>query len=190
MFARQAVAALNHLLAGEAWARDRLRHFAGQHARLAGSLLKLDLAVDGEGYFRAVEASGEQQPDVTIELPADAPFRFLADRNSVFAAARLSGAADFAETLGFVFRNLRWDVEQDVARVVGDVLAHRLVRAGEAFFGWQKQAARNFAANTAEYLSEESEMVVPKRAATRFAADLRVLQEEVDRLEKRVAKLT
>lgn len=188
MFGRQAVGVLNHLLSGEAWARERLRRFAGQHARIAGGPIKLDLAVDGEGFFRCVEGSADE-PAVTIELPADAPIRFLTDRSSVFAAARLSGTADFAETLAFVFRNLRWDVEEDLAKVVGDVVAHRLVRTGEAFIGWQKQAAGNLAANAAEYLAEESAMVVPKQEGARFADLVAEIQADVERLEKRVAKL-
>lgn len=188
MLAQGTVAALNHLLSGADWARERLRPFAGQHARLVAGPVRLDLLVDGEGCFRRPEAGRDEPPAVTIELPADAPFRFVADRNSVFAAARLSGTADFAEALGFVFRNLRWDVEDDLARVVGDVLAHRLVRTGEAFIGWQKQAGRNLAANAAEYLSEESGMVVPRRDFAGFSGDVAKLREELEGLERRLAK--
>lgn len=189
MFARQAISALNHLLSGETWARERLRAFAGQHARLQAGPVRLELLVDGEGYFRRPEAGHDVSPAVTIELPSDAPLRFVTDRNSIFAAARISGTADFAETLGFVFRNLRWDVEEDLSKVVGDVIAYRMVRAGEALMGWQKQAARNLAANTVEYLSEESGLIVPKREAVRFAGDLAELAEALERLEKRVSKL-
>lgn len=189
MLARGAVSALNHLLAGETWARERLRGFAGQHARLAGGPLKLDLVVDGEGYFRRQEGAAQEAPAVTIELPADAPVRFLLDRSSVFAAARLSGTADFAEALAFVFRNLRWDVEEDLSRLVGDIAARRLVRTGEAFFAWQKQAGGNLAANAAEYLSEESGVLVPKRESARFSQDLAALRQEMDSLERRLSRL-
>lgn len=189
MLAQGTVSALNHLLSGACWARERLRGFAGQHARIQGGPLRIDLMVDGEGYFRRPDASVGEAPAVTIELPADTPFRFLTDRNSVFAAARLSGTADFAETLAFVFRNLRWDVEDDLSKVVGDVAAHRLVRAGEAFIGWQGQAARNLAANVAEYLGEESGLVVQRRDGDRFAAQLAEAIGDLERLERRISKL-
>ncbi|HZX31642.1 MAG TPA: hypothetical protein VFF03_09845 [Rhodocyclaceae bacterium] len=189
MLAQGTVSALNHLLSGADWARERLRAFAGQQARIQGGPLRIDLMVDGEGYFRRPDKSADEPPAVTIELPADTPFRFLIDRNSIFAVARLSGTADFAETLAFVFRNLRWDVEEDLSKVVGDVVAHRLVRAGESFLGWQGQAARNLAANVTEYLGEESGMVVPKRDADRFATALAEAAADLERLERRVAKL-
>ncbi|HJW24836.1 MAG TPA: hypothetical protein VJ576_08045 [Rhodocyclaceae bacterium] len=189
MLAQGAVGALNHLLTGSNWARERLRAFAGQHARLAGGPIKLDLVVDGEGYFRRLEGPADTAPAVTIELPADAPFRFVLDRNSVFAAARLSGTADFAETLAFVFRNLRWDVEEDLARFVGDIAAHRLVRAGEALVGWQKRAGANLAANAAEYLGEESGMLVPRREMAGLATETERLRAELAELERRLARL-
>lgn len=191
MLARAAVTALNHILAGEGWARERLRAFGGQHLRLSGGPLALDLTVDGEGYFHpAGDASPGGMPAVTIELPADAPFRLLTGgRESVFAAARLSGTADFAETLAFVFRNLRWDIEDDLSQVVGDIAARRLVSTGATFLSWQKKAAGNLAANLAEYLSEEADVVVPRHAFDRFSADLQALRDDLDRLDVRLGKL-
>lgn len=189
LLTKGAVSALNHLLSGETWARERLRAFAGRHSRLAGGPLKLDLLVDGEGYFRIPQNPWTDAPDVTIELPADAPLRFLVDRKAVLAAAKLSGAADFAETLAFVFRNLRWDVEDDLSKLVGDIAAHRLVRSGEAIFAWQRRAGANLAANTAEYLSEESGVVVPKREMERFKTDVAALEAAALRLERRLAAL-
>ena len=49
-------AALNHLLAGEAWAHARLKPFAGQTVRLeAPPLPALDLTITAEGGFTAAE---------------------------------------------------------------------------------------------------------------------------------------
>jgi ubiquinone biosynthesis protein UbiJ len=190
MFARALISALNHLLSGEGWARERLRSFSGQHLRLAGGPLALDLAVDHEGLFHSTDARNGEPPAVTIELPGDAPFRLLnGGREAVFSAARLTGAADFAEALAFVFRNLRWDVEDDLSKFVGDITAHRLVNAGTAVLGWQQRAAANLAANAAEYLTEESSMVVPAREVARFATEVQAIREGLDRLEKRLARL-
>lgn len=190
MLARTATRILNHVLAGEGWARERLRNFGGQHLRLVGGPLALDLTVDHDGLFRPAGTPAGEPPAVTIELPGDAPFRLLnGGRESVFAAARLTGAADFAETLAFVFRNLRWDLEDDLSGLVGDIAAHRLVRSGAALLAWQRQAAANIAANAAEYLSEESQVVVPAREVAQFRDEVQALQADLDRLEQRLARL-
>lgn len=191
MFGRAVISALNHVLSGEGWARERLRGFSGQRLRFAGGPLALDLVVDGEGLFRLSDTTADEPPGVTIELPADAPFRLLSGgRDALFAGARLTGSADFAEVLAFVFRNLRWDIEDDLSGVVGDVAARRLVRTGTALLAWQKSAAANLASNLSEYLSEESHLLIPAREAAHFSAGVQAVSAEVERLEKRLARLS
>lgn len=187
MFASVVVGALNHLLASAEWATERLRPFAGQTARIGAGPLNFDLTVTGRGDFHAGQA--DAVPLVEIILPADAPLRYLADPASVFAAARLSGPADFAETLAFVFRNLRWDAEGDLARVIGDIPAYRLARVGGSVFAAQKEAARRLVANGAEYLVEEQAVLLPKAEVTAWAAEVDRLRDDVERLEKRLRRM-
>ena len=178
---------VNHLLAGEDWARQRLSPFAGQTARLEFGALTLPLAIDADGLF--VVAGGNAPADVTITLPADAPLRALTDRPSLFTAARLSGSAELAETLGFVFRNLRWDAESDLAQVVGDIAAHRLVAVGSQLARWHRQQAVNLAANFAEYFTEENPSIARRDDVADFCAQVAALPPELARLEARIASL-
>jgi hypothetical protein len=87
----------------------------------------------------------QQAPgDGQHRLPDDAPL-IRADRSaSLFSAATISGSADLAETLGFVFRNLRWDIEHDLSRVLGDIVPGEPA-AGKGLAQWQLAAARNLA---------------------------------------------
>ena len=68
----------------------------------------------------------EAELEVSISLPAAAPLLALQGKDAVMRAARIEGSAEFAETLGFVIRNLRWDAEEDLSKVVGDIAAHRI----------------------------------------------------------------
>ena len=182
-----ALTAINHLLAGEDWARQQLSPFAGQTARLEFGALALPLAISADGLF--VAAGRDAAADVTITLPADAPLRALTDRESLFTAARLAGSAQLAENLGFVFRNLRWDVEADLSRVVGDIAAHRLVAGGKQLARWHQQQAKNLAANFAEYFTEESPSIARSSDVASFCAQVASLPDELSRLEARIAAL-
>ena len=182
-----ALATVNHLLTGEDWARARLQPFAGQTARLEFGALTLPLAISADGLF--VAAVGNAPADVTITLPADAPLRALTDRASLFTAARLAGSAELAESLGFVFRNLRWDAESDLARFVGDIAAHRLVAVGNGLLRWHQQQAFNLAANVAEYFTEESPSIARRDDVADFCAEVTRLPDELARLEARIAAL-
>lgn len=187
MFDRLVLNALNHLIQGESWAQERLRRHAGAQALIRTGIIDLYLVVDDRGLFRSGSAS--EQIAVTIELPADSPLRFLSDRKSIFQSARLSGAVDFAETLAFVFRNLHWDVEADMARYLGDIPARRMALLRQKLIDQGKETSGRILANFAEYFTEDTEMLAPKRDIEAFGRDVDVLRDDLARLEKRFNRL-
>ena len=122
-------------------------------------------------------------------LPAATPLLALQGKEAVMRAARIEGSAEFAQALGFVIRNLRWDAEEDLSRLVGDVAAHRIVKGGKEFVAWQQQAAQNFAANLAEFFTEEQPLIAKQGDIAAFSADIDRLRDDVARLEKRLGLL-
>ena len=105
-------------------------------------------------------------------------------------AVRIEGSAELAETLGFVIRNLRWDIEEDLSRLVGDIAAHRIATGARELASWQRQATRNLAENLAEYFTQEQPLIARRDAITGFSGDVDRLRDDVARLEKRVLKLS
>lgn len=178
---------LNHLLTGAPWATERLHQHLGSQFRLCLGQQELDLLVADGGLLRPCVAGAAAS--VTIELPAETPAFALFDRGAIFQRARISGSADFAETLGFVFRNLRWDVEHDVARLFGDVVAHRLVQGGQRLAAAQVDGIRRLVANGAEYLVFEKRVLPLREEVRQFSQRLADLRDDQARLEKRIARL-
>jgi len=183
---RAALLALNHLLQDAGWAKSRLAPFAGKSLRLTIPPLKLDLAVDAEGMFTPAEP---ETLDVEISFPADSPVLALAGTENLYKAANISGSAEFADALGFVMRNLRWDYEEDLSRYVGDIAAHRMAGLFAAFVAWQRQARQKLAENLAEYLTEEQPTLAKTDTVKTFALEIERLHDDLQRLEQRVALL-
>jgi ubiquinone biosynthesis protein UbiJ len=115
--------------------------------------------------------------------------RALVDRSKLFSSVKLGGSVDVAETLAFVFRNLKWDAEADLAAVIGDIPAHRLVKIGQSLAGSLQDAARNTAENIREYAVEESAMLIAPSDIRAFGEAVNRLRDDVARLEKRLAQL-
>jgi len=134
--------------------------------RLSLPPLRLEFKVTGEGMF---EQSVLDNFDVEITLPADTPLLALHGTETVFKAASISGLAEFADALGFVLRNLRWDFEEDLSRHVGDIAAHRIAGLLTAFGAWQRQARQHLAENIAEYLTEENPTLANPVAVAAFS---------------------
>ncbi|MCP5267584.1 MAG: SCP2 sterol-binding domain-containing protein [Zoogloeaceae bacterium] len=188
MLLRAAYAFLNHLLDQEPWARSRLRDFAGQLACFHVGPLSFSVSVDPSGTLIPVDAT--QKPDVTIHLPDDTPIRFLVNRHSLMQEARISGSADFAEALGFLARNLEWDVESDLARLIGDTAAHRLAGIGSQFVTRKQLAGERLAANLFEFAADELHLVERPGPVHRFCSEVDRLRDDLARLEKQVSKLS
>lgn len=186
VFDQLSLGALNHLLKQADWARVRLAPFAGMHARLAMPPWQLELAVREDGYFE--EAAGAE-PDVTMTLPAHAPLLALQGQDKVIAAARVEGNAQFATELSFVLRELRWEAEEDLSRLVGDIAAHRLVQGGKGLAAWQQDAGTRLAENMAEYAAEEGRLLVRAPDIADFGKAVGELNDNVALLEKRLEKL-
>lgn len=187
IFSTALVPALNHLLRDAEWARLRLHPFAGQTLSIGLTPLQFGFAITPEGLFASHAADADAS--VCIQLPAAAPLLALQDPALVLQQARISGNAEFAETLSFVFRNLSWDVEADLAPLLGDILAHRLVQTGKALKAHLSHSAGNLAANFSEYARDEVQVLVAPREMENFSSSLTTLRDDLARLEKRLQQL-
>lgn len=183
------LSATNHLLAQAGWARQRLQPHAGRTARLVLSpVAEIDFSVANDGQL--AEWSGEEAPEVSLRLAvADLPRLLVDGLETAMRHVRIEGNAEFAEALGFVFRHLRWDAEEDLSRLFGDIAAHRLVEGGRKVVDEGRRSLERASGNVAEYLTEESTLLVPRKALPAFAEEVVALRDTVARLDKRVARL-
>lgn len=119
---------VNHVLQGEASAVERLRRHAGKRvqfhfssAPLAGWLPEeLTLEITPAGLIDLPpEDSGS--PDLRVSVDASNPARTIVSAlGGQRPAVEVSGDAGLAADVAWLVDNLRWDVQDDLARVVGD----------------------------------------------------------------------
>jgi len=102
---------------------------------------------------------------------------------------RIEGNAEFADALGFVFRHLRWDAEEDLARVFGDMVAHRVVEGGRQALDEGRRTLERAGGNLAEYLTEEALVLVPRTALPAFFHEVVELRDALGRLDRRIARI-
>ncbi len=100
-----------------------------------------------------------------------------------------SGDAELAAALQYLGKHLRWEFEEDLSRVVGDVAAHRIASTARDFVAWQKEAGLRLGQNVAEYLTEEAALVAPPAALAQFGREVADLVDALERLEKRLDRL-
>ena len=188
MLAAASIAFANHLLESASWARDKLSVHAGKTALFDVFPARLAFAVAADG--RLQPAPPDATPAVTIRLTHLTLLGVLADGEEAWRKAEVVGDTDFAAVISQVASNLHWDVEEDLSRVVGDIAAHRMAQAGRSAAAWPKQAAVSMAENAAEYLTEEKALLVTPLRAAEFMREVDELRDAVERLDKRIERLS
>lgn len=188
LFDTGAVTALNHLLEPEAWAREKLAPFAGEVVELhAAPLPALRIAVIEGGW--AAAADPENVPTLVIKAGPGTLAALSKGQEHVLRAVEISGNARLASEILVLLRYLRWDLEEDLSRVFGDVLAHRMVGTARDFASWQADALRKLAENVMEYAIEERRSIVARAEFDTFAGNVAKLRDDLARLEQRAARL-
>ena len=188
MLPHPGIYALNHLLAAEAWARDKLKPYAGQCVEFhTAPLPALRLVILDSGLLG--KAAPEAAPNLVVTIASGALPAALQGEEALMREIKIEGNADLAGTVQYLFRHLRWDFEEDLSRVFGDVVAHRMVEQGKRFAAWNREAAEKLAQNLAEYWTEEHPMLARPAAVRQFLADVDQLRDDLARIEKRVEAL-
>jgi ubiquinone biosynthesis accessory factor UbiJ len=119
----RAVLFLNHVLMQEKEATDRLARQKGKSVHVAWRGFSMKVMVTPAGLLERTDATAE--PDLRIQVMDESPLALA--RHALQGekpAIRIEGDVQLAAEINWLADNVRWDVEEDLARLVGDVPAH------------------------------------------------------------------
>jgi ubiquinone biosynthesis protein UbiJ len=138
---------LNHVLMQEPQAQDRIRRQQGKSARLVWGRFELTLFATPAGLLERPPFPGPigQTParaDLTVNVTQTSlPLVLGAVVRGEKPAVSIEGDVQLAAEVAWLADNVRWDIEEDLSRVLGDAAAHTLVKA----LGVAGVALRSFA---------------------------------------------
>jgi ubiquinone biosynthesis protein UbiJ len=182
---------INHVLGSEPWAMEQLAKHAGKSILLQLPLGDLCCEITPEGLLQVVKDA--ESPSLTLEVSAKALNDLAGSsgslREQAFKAVKITGDADLAQLIGRLAGQLRWEYEEDLARIVGDAPAHFAVKQGKKWVSATQSAASDLLDNVVEYLSEEKKVLLHQRDMVIRKAELNDLRDAVDRMEKRIQLL-
>ena len=182
---------INHVLGSEPWASAELAKHAGKTILLQLPLGELGFEIASTGYLGVLKEA--DSPSLSLEVSSKALGDLAASsgslREQAFKAVKLTGDADLAQLIGRLAGQLRWEYEEDLARLVGDAPANFAVRQGKKFVSASRSAASDLLDNVVEYVSEERKVLLNKRDFMAHKSELNDLRESIDRIEKRIQLL-
>ncbi len=139
---RRIILLLNHILLQEKEATDRLARQRGRVVLMQWRLFAMKLVATPAGLLDL--AAPDVKPDLVLSLTEESPFALAqAALRGDKPPVRIEGDVQLAAEVNWLVDHVRWDMEEDLSRVIGDVPAHTL-----------GQAARSMALALREFLGK------------------------------------
>lgn len=182
--------ALNHVLAQESWASELLRKHIGKTIQVVLPFKKATLVINEQAHFSLASEPYSDEANVTLTIGSEFFKAYISGGKDLAAQyVKVSGDVDLAHMMGKLASQLRWDVEEDLSKFVGDAMAHRLIESSRKLKNISKNAAKDLSESVLEYLVHERPTLVMSKELHQYKEDVRRLRDDVDRVEKRVERL-
>lgn len=179
---------LQHLISQNSWASNLLQPFAGKSIQINVSFVSTSLVILENGNLAI---AGETNiPDATVTIPPSLLLRLLAKDEAANRQINIEGDTHLAAELAKVLSNIRWDYEDDISNLIGDIPANKIGTFARDTANSVKETGINLAEMLSEYWQEEMPLIAKKRHVEQFNAEVDTLGSDVARFEKKLAKLT
>lgn len=150
---RRLILLANHVIQQEPEAVARLARMKGRVALFQWREFSFGVRLTPAGLLDLAPAG--TPGDLTVAITQDSPVALVQGLASgVRPSVRIEGDVQLAAEINWLVDHLRWDIEEDVSRLVGDAPAHALGQAARtalgALRGWLKLAGERLRPGTPE----------------------------------------
>lgn len=178
---------LQHITDQNNWAKPHLAPFSGSTIQFDFSVIQANLQILEDG---SLCIAGETpQIDATVHIPPSLALRLLAKDEAAKSYIKIDGDVHLATEVSKVLQLMRWDIEEDLSKAVGDIAAFKIGEVSKNTFAEVKKQTVNVAEMLTEYWQEEKNILTKKRHLEQFIQQVDTLRNDVERLEKRLEKL-
>lgn len=179
---------LQHIINQNNWSREHLIPFAGKVLQFDFVLIKPSLIILEDG---SLSFAGETiGADAVIHLPPSLTLRLLANDDAAKMQIKIDGDTHLATQVSKVLQKLRWDIEDDMSQLVGDIAASKISKSSHKVLQTVKKQSIDITEMVSEYWQEEIKILAKKHQVERFITDVDVLRSDTARFEKRLQKLS
>ena len=183
-----AATTFNHVLAQNTWALQRLLPLVGKTFTVqAAPLPTLTFTIQPDGHI--TDAAPETIAEATLSATPDALLRYFSMEPRDPSLIHITGDTQFGAEIGQILAHITWEAEEDLSRLFGDIIAHRMAGFGRGLWEWRKQSALHWAAAASEYFTEERPLIAKRSHIEQFTLDVDAVRKTTDLLEMRIQKL-
>ncbi|MDU0809807.1 MAG: sterol-binding protein [Burkholderia sp.] len=184
---------VNHLLFQETWARDCLIPYSRKIAHIKLTPISIIFIVQRDGYLSIINENDINRVDASIIFTGNVVTSFInGGWPLLMKQVKIDGDVQFLKEIVKLGRYLRWDLEEDLAKLIGDECAYRIITLAHDIGLCASRISRNIVNSLTEYWLDENPKLVRRVVyrdfiieLSRICAMLIKIEKQIDRLEKR-----
>lgn len=121
---------VNHVVSQEPAAMSRLQRQQHRSLQISWRQFQLSCRITPAGLFE--RAVLHNSPDLSLHITQESPFSLLQTlAQGDKPAMQVQGDVMLAADINWLVDHVRWDIEEDLSRLLGDAMAHQCVHAAK-----------------------------------------------------------
>lgn len=178
---------LQHITSQNNWSRNHLTPFAGKVLQFNIIPIRAKFIILEDGSLGV--PPDHAIADAIIRIPPSLVIRLMANDDSAKMQIKIDGDTHLASEVSKVLQHMRWDIEDDLSKVIGDIPANKVIAVAKESTHVLKKQSINLAEMLKEYWQEEKPVLAKQWQINQFNANVDNLHSDVNRLEKKLNKL-
>ncbi len=176
---------VNHVLSQNDWMKTKLKGFEGKSIAINISNVIVNFIIKDGGQIFLIDNC--DKPDSIIEMSFETLISQIT--NKKIADISIQGDIELAKEVTDVLKKIKWDIEEDLSQVIGDVPATELAKIGRKILKETKTNLISIGDTFKEYWQEENPILAKKRHIEKFLSEVDLIAEDVDRVEAKIEVL-
>ena len=172
----------NHLLSQNDWMQSDLINHKNKIVIIEISGFKTIFKVKGDGQVEMINDSKDYNCKIKLTVN-DLIGQLVNNKNGKIS---IEGDIELANKISQVLRKIEWDLEEDLAKYIGDIPAIHTTKALKKIKNTTKENIKTLTSSLIEYWQEENKILAKTRDVEMFNKKIDTIVEDTERVEARI----
>ena len=176
----------NHLLLQNDWMQSELVDHKNKIIVIEISGFKITFKVKDDGQLEMIDEDKKYDCEISLTVN-DFVGQLINDKNGKIS---IKGDIELANKISQILKKIEWDIEEDLAKYIGDVPAIQTTKILKKIKNTGKKNLQDLTGSLVEFWQEENQILAKKRDVEKLNNNIDIIVEDTERLEARIKNIT
>jgi len=172
----------NHLLSQNDWMKSDLVNHKKKIVIIEISGFQIILKIEGDGKVKIINESKDYDSKIKLTVN-DLISQFVNNKNGKIS---IEGDIELANKISQVLRKIEWNMEEDLAKYIGDIPAIQTTKVLKKIKNTSKKNIKTLVGSLIEYWQEENMILAKVRDVEIFNKKIDTIVEDTERAEAKI----